>query len=128
MSASVAIALGWTVVAAATLALDVAMLAAVLGNWRALRRRRANGARGLVARMAVRRRVARVVVQVLFLAIGVAALVAPAPPRRQRPADIVLALGLIATEALLATTTVVDRRDQRRLLEELERHENRGIE
>lgn len=123
MSAATATALGWSLVAAATLALDLAALALALSAWRGLRRRRANGLRGLVARAAVRRQVARAAVQALFLAIGLMGLVAPAPPRARRPEDIGLALGLIATEALLATTTMVDRYEQRRLLAALERHE-----
>jgi hypothetical protein len=113
----------WSAVALVGFMLNAWALWDAYGDRAALRRRRLNGARLIVANGNVRREWFRVFKQGCFLAIGAFfALTRPAgPPQPLSAAGVVLVAGLLAAIVSMVVASAFDRAERARLLERLAR-------
>ena len=78
-----------------------------------------NGAREIVAGASIRTEALQVIIQAIFTAIGIAAMVtAPADPGQSvTPLSVIVAGGLIVAAVLLVVKALFDRRDRQRVIE-----------
>jgi hypothetical protein len=112
----------WTVLTIAGLLISLLFMTDVLRDRHWLRRERIDGGRSLVARIHLRGSILAVVVQALFVMIGLGESFLP-----RRPIFILFGLnargwslvaGLFLAEILINLSTAFDRRDRQRLLKE----------
>lgn len=88
------------------------MFNAAQADLRELYRRKLNGAREVVGKASRRNELLRTAIQLIFLIIGVAAIVDVPQPYL----TVLVSVGIIIAELLLVTKSVLDRRDRGRVI------------
>lgn len=106
----------WSAVSLLCLIANAGALVEAWGDRNAVRLRGINGARKITARKAVRTELVRSLIQAGFLGIGVLAMLTPPPIRESVSRNsVIFGLVFVAMEVALATVSILDSYDTRRL-------------